>query len=208
MNDGPVTWDISEEGKVSFSSFLGKTKEELTKEGYSTLIDTALLSAEKEENGKMKLTYMDAYRTSERLPFSACKKTDDLWIWSDPMRRQMIATMDRYDFTFYGRATGLFSDTEDLEKTFPVFRSRFSEDDVDRYYFLIDRAASGKYQITIGRHRDKKEKKFSVFAKNVIDLFRQLITSFSLFKEALSKDVYIEEKEDKRKDEDLTRDDD
>ena len=208
IRSGSILWETEDDGSVRFKSFLGNTEEELIDKGYAVKIKEDLIHVA--SDGKIKyLSFSDAYKKTESLiPFSAHQKKKDIWIWADPMRREFIATKGRYDFTFYHKAIKLFTKPEDIEETFSSFEKKYDEDDVSRYYFLVDEAASGRYTVTIGRKRDqiKTERKFSFFAGSLHEFVKKIEKCFELFyKELLSKDIYIREKEDKRESEELTK---
>ena len=218
IKSGPVTWSVDEvdeysvggESTVHFKSFLGEDIDTLHDQGFKVKTEDDLLLVRPGNKGKPELVFQDKYKNLETVPFQAVYEPDDLWIWHDPMRNQFITTFGKYDFTFYRRASGLFASTKDLVSGFSIVKKDYDEQDVDRYYFLVEQSISGKYTVTIGRHKDnpKKEKRYKFFAGSVREFFEMVVKCLDDFmKELLSKDVYIEEKEDKRTEEELGRED-
>ena len=217
IQNGPVTWRVKDEeaykgGEMSdlcFDSFLGKTEEELRAEDFIIKANEDLFYIQRNEHNKPALGYTEKYTGANKVPFEAYYKPDNLFIWYDPMRKQFITTFDRYDITFYNKAYKIFKGTDDLAAGFETLSSKLNEEDVDRYYLLVEQASDGKYVITIGRHKDKpkKEKKYRFFANSVKEFFEKVVKYLDIFMmQNVSKEVYIQEKEDKRTQEELEKD--
>ena len=129
------------------------------------------------------------------------------WIWQDIRHSQLICAFNKYDFTFYKKASSLFKTIPDFIQGFSLLSKNLDETEVDRYYILVqESSSSGRFTITIGRHKDKpkKEKRYRFFAGSIKEFIENVVKCLAEYmKESMSKDVYIQEKEEKRQDEEL-----
>lgn len=212
VQSGPVRWNIldeeayqnGQESEVSFDSFLGASEEELKNSGFSLHPKDEKVRIIKEK-GTPKIVFTD---DKESVSFEAYYTPEQMWIWQDIRHSQLITAFNKYDFTFYKKAANLFKSIPDFIQGFTLLSKNLDESEVDRYYILVQESSSGRFTVTIGRHKDKpkKEKRYRFFAASIQEFVENVVKCLAEYmKEVLSKDVYIEEKEEKRQDEELDR---